>query len=242
MQKIEARVHSARSKLPAPSNNTTPRGSPRTAYPPLSEQIPSSITMRRASKRTSASISSSALQSEDSAVETNAPPTTRRESHVKRLSFGIPRPTSTATASTGHQDLPSRPASALDGSSNISRPASRQSLAGGIPRPASRTGARTAEPGHYPSNAEAGAGIPRARSSIGGSYTSLHSGTVRGHRTSASVSELRRKANEAAEQDEYEATGSTTNRRGTLDRSGIPAPGSALPRRQSGGQKPQRPS
>ena len=105
----------------------------------------------------------------------------RRESGIKRLSFGIPRPTSTASASTGHQDLPSRPASALDGSSNISRPASRQSLAGGIPRPASRTGARTAEPGHYPSNAEAGAGIPRARSSIGGSYTSLHSGTVRGH-------------------------------------------------------------
>jgi predicted nucleic acid-binding Zn-ribbon protein len=255
MQKIEERVHYARSKLPTPSN-TTPRGSPRAGYA-SGENVPSSVTVRRASKRTSASLSSSALQSEESAPE--AP--SRRTSHVKRLSFGIPRPTSVV----GHRtDVPDRPPSALEGhstTSHIARPASRQSLAGST-RPASRTGARTAEPGHYPmsdatttttttSASSTTSGYPgRSRSSMGGNYTTTIPPSHRKHRPSASVSELRRKANESDDAfnspssagaknslSHHHSSASTSSHilHKKASNAAIPPPQFALPRRQSGG-------
>lgn len=104
MQKIEERVHSARSKLPPPGR-TTPRNSPRTTSA-LSQHrdasIPSSITVRRTSKRPSniatPSTTSEAPQEEE---ESARPPSrSRRESYIKRLSYGvgggIPRPPSAA--------------------------------------------------------------------------------------------------------------------------------------------------
>ena len=50
MQKLEARVHNARSKLPAPTN-TPPRASPRPASGLSNAYIPSNITVRSSRKR-----------------------------------------------------------------------------------------------------------------------------------------------------------------------------------------------
>lgn len=227
MQKIEERVHSARSKLPAPGR--TPTGSPR-AGSALGEHIPSSITVRRSSKRPSGS-TSSALHDDDG--NSSAGASSRRDSHVKRLSYGIPRP---ASSLASRSERPERPPSAMDRmerppSSAASRPSSRASLSN---RPPSRSGART-ELGHYSSSTIASNGASsRPRSSMGGTYAN---GTPRGHRPSASFSELRR---QAAESEDSEPSVSPS-RRTTMERSGIPAV-SALPTprsRQSGGL-PQR--
>lgn len=199
MQKIEERVHSARSKLPAPRNSLTPKNSPRN----LSAQseasgddlsVPSSVTVRRSIRRGNSYLGSSTSQAdipEDEGDASDSPskpadPTTvrRRESGLKRLSYGIPRPTSSAS---NHE----RPGSALDRpSSAASRPASRTSLI--YERPGSRTGARTPM-----STTQSVSGLPsRSSSSIGGNYSTVHGGP-RTHRTSASVSELRRAATES---------------------------------------------
>lgn len=235
MQKIEERVHSARSKLPGPGR--TPTGSPR-AGSALGEHIPSSITIRRSSKRPTGS-TSSALHEDDG--ESSVGASSRRDSHVKRLSYGIPRP---ASSLAGRSERPERPPSAMDRmerppSSAASRPSSRASLSNGRPslsngRPPSRSGART-ELGHYSSSTIASNGAAaRPRSSMGGTYAN---GTPRGHRTSASFSELRRRG-----ESEDSEPNVSPSRRTTLDRSGIPSV-SALPTpksRQSGGL-PQRP-
>lgn len=227
MQKIEERVHSARSKLPAPGR--TPTGSPRAASA-LGDHIPSSITVRRSSKRPSGSVSST-LHDDDGGSSTGA--SGRRESHIKRLSYGIPRP---ASSLASRSERPERPPSAMEHmerppSSAASRPSSRASLSN---RPPSRSGART-ELGHYSSSTIASSGASaRPRSSMGGTYAN---GTPRGHRTSASFSEIRRRAAESEESD----INVSPSRRLTLERSGIPAV-SALPTprsRQSGGL-PQR--
>ncbi|KAL8668360.1 MAG: hypothetical protein Q9168_007011 [Polycauliona sp. 1 TL-2023] len=174
MQNLEQRVHTARSKLPAPSV-TPPRASPRNdAAAAAQSQIPATITMRSNRKRTGGSMAGSMGQSTPD----------RRPS--SRLSFGYPqsspskegpmntnRPSSRASissrASVSH--LPS----VASGASN-SRPGSRQSM----------TGSRTPL-GHYAmptSQSES----RRPRSSIGGSYASMHSNGGHGH--SASVSRL----------------------------------------------------
>ena len=153
MQKIEERVHSARSKLPAP-NNTTPKGSPCTSSAlGQSVAVPSSVTVRRTSKRPSASRTSSYQPSEidgmtdgkSNAVANGEANARRRESHVKRLSYGVPRPASQAASERPPSALdrpPSvleRPPSALDRPpSAASRPSSRLSLAGS--RPGSQMG------------------------------------------------------------------------------------------------------
>lgn len=213
MQKIEARVHSARSKLPTSyTSNRTPTGSPRTN----GEVLPASVTMRRSIKRPSAA-NSLASGLDGAASESNigsgddAPRRSGRESAVsrsgresamggKRLSFGIPRPTSSAAGNRPPSALDGRPPSAMERgrppSSASNRPPSRGNPAArpasrtsgiGLPRPASRT---------------SGVGLPapassRPRSSVGGAnYATVH-GTSRSlHRPSASVSELRGAVND----------------------------------------------
>ncbi|TKA69591.1 hypothetical protein B0A55_09260 [Friedmanniomyces simplex] len=150
MQKIEERVHSARSKLPAPGTRT-PTSSPR----PAGEHIPASVTMRRSMKRPSGSAASFLANANEMSVDSAAPATTdraaRRESHIKRLSYGIPRPTSSAAADRPPSALDNnRPPSAHGGrppsAAATSRPSSRASLAaasGTASRPDSRAGART---------------------------------------------------------------------------------------------------
>ena len=115
MQKLEERVQSARSKLPAPTS-TPPRASPRSGSA-LEAQIPSTVTVRSSRKRASgiATPSSSSRQGDVNATTPSS-----------RLSFGISaeRPPSSA----------SRPASRTSignySATMYGRPPSRQSAAG----------------------------------------------------------------------------------------------------------------
>ncbi|GIZ45205.1 hypothetical protein CKM354_000838500 [Cercospora kikuchii] len=213
MQKIEERVHSARSKLPAPG---TPRGSPRAGSALGDNSIPSSVTVRRSSKRPSASTASSVLQ-EDEGDASSPSVGARRESQVNRLSYGIPRP---ASSMSRRSDVPDRPPSAMDRPPSAAgmRPSSRAAGA----RPPSRTGART-ELGHYsrPTTASAAAASTRPRSSMAGSYGMS---TPRGHKTSSSIAEERKQEAES----ESSMLSTPPKRRTTLDRSGLPTP-SGLP-------------
>lgn len=185
MQKIEERVHSARSKLPP---HSTPRSSPRTGS---GASMPSSVTLRRTSKRPSA-ISASITSNTGS--EDSGPLSSRRESHVKRLSYGIPRPASTAPGERPPSSLASdRPPS----TSSYQRPSSRI----GNARPGSRSGADTPLSGNFRDiPAPSTTFTHRPRSSIGGpSYGSLHSssGPVSPHkslhRSAQSISEHTRR-------------------------------------------------
>lgn len=201
MQKIEERVQSARSKLPA--RDTTPKASPRT-----DTGVPSSVTVRRTSKRESSILGANQMENGQHA---------RRESQsqVKRLSYGIPRPAS-RTSMGG--DRPSSRMSMLDRPSNTSRPASRISLANGsATRPESQASVS------HDSGVDS-----RPRSSMSGSVNGYTAGTPRSHRPSASISELRRRA------DGQELGNPSASRRTTLDKaSALPTPGT-FTRRQSG--------
>lgn len=143
MQRLEARVQSARSKLPAPAY-TPPRNSPRSSAQGL-PLVPSSITMR-SRKRTVSSIASSVT--EETPSYTSHP--TGTYTHQSRLSSsGVSRLSFGASRGNGYDPE----GSAL----GISRPSSRASVSGyarperppsrsEIPRPVSRTsfsGART---------------------------------------------------------------------------------------------------
>lgn len=170
MQKLEQRVNSARSKLPAPAS-TPPRASPRTGSALGQSYIPPTVTVRSNKKRAGGS---------DAATALSHAPDHRSSS---RLSFGIPqpspsrdfhsmsRPASRASVSsrTSISQLPSVAAS------SSSRPGSRQSLSR-APTPSCR----------YGSNAYSDSRRPC--SSAGGSYSAAHSGSGHGH--SASVSRL----------------------------------------------------
>ena len=173
MQNLEQRVHTARSKLPAPTS-TPPQASPRNdaVMPPT--QIPATITMRSNKKRTGGNNAGSMGMSTPD----------RRPS--SRLSFGIPQPSPTKEPITSRNRPSSRASissrtsishlpSAASATSN-SRPVSRQSMSG------SRTPL-----GHY-ATLTSQSESRRPRSSIGGSYASMHSNQGHGH--SASVSRL----------------------------------------------------
>lgn len=134
MQKLEERVYSARSKLPAPTN-TPPRASPRNGSA-LGHHIPSNVTLRSTRKRTSQASAASSI-------------TGPVESGVSRLSFGMP--------SSARAPSTSRPSSraSMSSQSGLDRPGSRSSnrtplghyqsssisgLEGRLPRPRSSMG------------------------------------------------------------------------------------------------------
>jgi hypothetical protein len=106
MQKLEERVHSARSKLPAPTN-TPPRASPRNGSA-LGHHIPSNVTLRSSRKRTSHASAASSVNG-------------GLDSGVSRLSFGVAAPSREPTTS--------RPSSRASVSSQtgLQRPESRGS-------------------------------------------------------------------------------------------------------------------
>lgn len=239
MQKIEERVHSARSKLPAPGTRT-PTGSPRTLST-AGEHLPASVTMRRSITRPSGSTASSLANGEvvDGSRDGSR---TRRESHIKRLSYGIPRPPSSAAGERPPSRAMDRPPSAA----GVGRPSSRASLASAANRPSSRAGARTPLNAGTDFRTSTGpartsttgpprtstAGPARPRSSMGGTgnYATVY-GTPRSHRPSASVSELRRVAGES--EDSALGAGGTPNRRTTMEKTGLPT-AFGLSKRQSG--------
>jgi hypothetical protein len=210
MQRLEQRVHSARSKLPAPIT-TPPRASPRNSSTIGQNYMPPSITIR-SRKRTGGSTASGSSVADDStpSVKHVARLST---SGISRLSFG-PIPT--------RDNSDSRPSSRASATSFVrpDRPLSRTEIA----RPSSRTsmsGTRTPL-GHYSQSQIAESRRPR--SSIGGSFGASH-----GHGHSQSVSGI----------DEARDIEGTPGRRSIYGRedleSAIPAPMSSIPRRKSGG-------
>ncbi|EKJ78212.1 hypothetical protein NXS19_011487 [Fusarium pseudograminearum] len=209
MQRLEARVHSVRSKLPGPTR-TPPRASPRTnVY--SATNMPASITIR-SRKRTSGSAASSVTG--DDPTPTNIPTSTPKGSHVPRLSTsGVSRLSFGPLPNRGGPDEISRPSSRASTSyaTSYARPPSR-AAGEGIPRPISRaslTGVRTP--------------MGRSRSSMG----------FHGH--SASISSHL----DLEEQDEGEfrtpsRRGTYSSQGGEVSGSGIPMPAT---RRRSGSRR-----
>lgn len=158
MQKLEERVHSARSRLPAPVD-TPPRASPRSGSAlGQNSTIPSTVTMRSSRKRTGGSNASSSLR-DSGATATYTP---------SRSSLGgIPQPSRSIHGGD------SRPSSRTSMSS-------RSSISGvnsGIPaRPDSRQsvgGARTPL-GHYSMNPTTESRRPRSSLSNYGNHSMSH--------------------------------------------------------------------
>ena len=155
MQRLEARVQHARSKLPAPIM-TPPRFSPRSSL--QGGAVPSTVTIRSRKKTIgSSSVASSVTDEQTPTANTSKSHVPRLSaSGVSRLSFGpLPNrdPTSGVGSETSGMSRPSSRASVT----SYQRPASRTEMIP-PPRPISRTsigGARKA--------------IGRPRSSLGGS-------------------------------------------------------------------------
>ncbi|KAI0841489.1 NUDE protein [Hypoxylon sp. FL0890] len=217
MQRLEARVQSARSKLPAPVN-TPPRASPRTSAVGTG-QIPSTVTMR-SRKRTIGSTASSVADETPTQSATSRHVSRLSTSGISRLSFG-PLPNR-----TGNYDP--------DGSAmSISRPSSRASVSSFArsERPASRT--EIARPMSRTS-------MSGARTPLGLRPRSSLTGSLHGH--SQSVGRI-----DTDEFDERfeERTPSRRGTYSKFDTdgsvSGIPAPSAIpMPRRQSGGMHSAR--
>lgn len=152
MQKLEQRVHSARSRLPAPSE--TPNGaSPRTPSALGQSSIPSSVTVRKSSrKRTStSSVGSSALDGDSGTPSSFIP--------HSRQSFGR-SVDSRPSSRTSYSSRTSIGTGNIGSSIPVSRPDSRQSL----------NRARTPL-GHYSTNPTTESRRPRSSLS---SYSQSH--------------------------------------------------------------------
>ncbi|KAK2604706.1 hypothetical protein N8I77_007615 [Diaporthe amygdali] len=217
MQRLEARVHSARSKLPAPTI-TPPRASPR------SVASNSNVTIRTR-KRGVSSVSSTAI----STTPDDATPTGHGFNRSTNGGRHLPRLSISGVNRLSFGPLPNR--GPLDSGSEVSRPSSRASTSS-YARPVSRADGRNdsmiapPRPGSRAGGARTPLGRPMSRTSFGSSF--------HGH----SVSSL--SLSTAEEVEPEERTYRTPSRRGTYSRleggSGIPTP-SGLPmptsRRQS---------
>lgn len=231
MQKLEERVHSARSKLPAPTS-TPPRASPR------GTTIPATVTVRSSKKRSN----STAAESDVSAT-----PTRPTDQHARRLSHrlsrisigasandtGISRPSSRASFSSQNDGF-TQPTQSHRASLMARPPSRTQGTAAEARRPrSSLSGRETPSHAHRPSTGGTSATFTerRPRSSIGGRAPSSHAS-----RSSVSGSDARSGTffDDGAGDDSF---ATPTQRRTTMDRSagaagtGIPTPG--LTRRQS---------
>ncbi|KAK0127465.1 NADH:ubiquinone oxidoreductase [Cadophora gregata f. sp. sojae] len=214
MQRLEQRVHSARSKLPAPVN-TPPRASPRNGSALGQNYMPSSVTIRSRKRTGGSTISNSSIAPEDTPQSSTKHVARLSTSGISRLSFG-PLPS--------RENTDSRPSSRASASSYVrpDRPLSRTEIA----RPVSRTsmsGARTPL-GHYSQSTIAESRRPR--SSIGGNYGASH-----GHGHSQSVSHI--DLDESRELDFATPSRRNTYGKGDLESSAIPGP-PGLARRKSG--------
>lgn len=228
MQKLEERVHSARSKLPAPTS-TPPRASPRGTV------IPSSVTVRSNKKR-----SGSNVEAEVAATPTKEPEQRPIDQNARRLSHrnsrismgtsshdtGISRPSSRASISSQHDGFvqPSR----SNRASLLGRPPSRtQGTAAEARRPRSSLAGRET-PTHSHRSSTAGSSVTdrRPRSSLGGAG-------IPSHRSRPSTSGVV----EGTFFDDGDASFATpTARRTTITKdseTGIPTPKPGLARRES---------
>ncbi|EEY16645.1 nuclear distribution protein nudE [Verticillium alfalfae VaMs.102] len=218
MQRLEARVQSARSKLPAPVN-TPPRASPRSSVNG-SSNVPATVTIR-SRKRTIGSSSATSSIVGDEPTPTN--PRNSTHSTSTTGSRHMSRPSASGISRLSFGPLPNRNPPGTDSDASISRPSSRASLSS-YARPASRT-EMIPPPRPMSRSSLSGARTPlgRPRSSIG----------MHGHSASISRIDMDEADEDAAAAGELR----TPSRRGTYSRfdtdggaSNIPMPG----RRQSG--------
>ncbi|KAM5431022.1 NADH:ubiquinone oxidoreductase [Microsporum canis] len=136
MQKLEERVQSARSRLPAPVD-TPPRASPRTSSAMSHPFMPSSVTVRSNRKRSNGSVASSSTKDETPVTPAPRPPQGRN-------SFGGPAPA---------LSTPSRPGSRTSMSSRCSASNMTSSSSVAQARPESRQSQNSSRtPGHYTAN------------------------------------------------------------------------------------------
>ncbi|KAM0452784.1 hypothetical protein ACHAPV_008313 [Trichoderma viride] len=245
MQRLEARVHSVRSKLPAPNGgNTPPRPPSRPALTAANSNAstPTVRSRRRATTQSSISISSSLAGDDLTPTSSYASPS--KTNHTPRISTSGVNRLSFSTQLSDKGSEVSRPVSRSSHSSSLAsytRPVSRNGAAA-PPRPMSRSsvsGVRTP--------------VGRPASSFGSSGRG-HSGSVSGSRSGIDFLG-----------EDYEPVYRTPSRRGTfstrydlgtsisgipppLPVSGIPTPGSGIPaagsaipgpglRRQSGSRR-----
>ncbi|KAH6606985.1 nuclear distribution nude [Trichoderma cornu-damae] len=221
MQRLEARVHSVRSKLPAPNGGTPPRPSSRPPVVAATPSMPSTLTVRSRKRATTQSTASSSFTGDD-LTPTSSHASSSKTGHmprlstsgVSRLSFGT-QPNGRGTES--EVGRPTSRSSLASSQTSYARPVSRNDMAA-PPRPISRSsfsGTRTP--------------IGRPASSFGNSVRG-HSGSVSG--TTSGIDLLG---------EEYEGEYRTPSRRGTFSRydlgpsaSSIPTPGSGIPMLGSG--------
>lgn len=213
MQRLEARVQSARSKLPAPTH-TPPRASPRSMA--NGPSVPSTVTIR-SRKRTTGS-SASSLAGDETTPTNFRSSTSSRPSHVPRLSTsGVSR--------LSFGPLPNR---APESDASHSRPSSRASISS-YARPSSRTDMVP------PPRPMSRSSISGARTPLGRPRSSL-SGSMHGHSQSMSRIEMEEDYEGEFRTPSRRGTYSKLEMEGAV--SGIPVPGSAIPtpgtRRQSG--------
>ena len=251
MASLQERVNSARSKLPAPTTSS-PHSSPRNGSAMGQAYIPPTITMRSNKKRTSGSNVNGSARSGTDRQSISRP--------TSRLSFGYSqpsispekvnanngmsnnnsRPTSRQSISsrTSISHLPSAASASAASHASSSRPSSRQSL----------TGSRTPYKQTYNNN-NLGTAISesrRPRSSIGGSYATMHAHHGHGHshsvnRLSIQNSNLFKHTDSNEEDDETsEVVTPTPARRTTASRddfqnSAIPSLVSSSPHKRASG-------
>ncbi|RDA91470.1 hypothetical protein CP533_3747 [Ophiocordyceps camponoti-saundersi (nom. inval.)] len=210
MQRLEARVQSARSKLPAPASSSSSRASPRGSS--LGQHMPSTVTIRN--RRRAGASSASSMAGDEDATPTNARAMASNTSHVPRLSTsGVSRLSFGPLPNRGPESETSRPSSRASLSSQA-RPASRTDMIP-PPRPMSRTsmtGARTP--------------LGRPRSSMSGSVHS-HSASI-GRREEDDFRTPSRRGTYSILEPEAGTYGIP------ISSSGIPTPSA---RRQSGGRQ-----
>ena len=248
MQLLEQRVHSVRSKLPAPTS-TPPRASPRSMSALGDSHIPATVTMRSNRKRTGGSnVSSTNTPTGRPSSRLSSTYTYGTERPSSRLSFGVPQPSPTRDSNLNRppsRDTLSQRSPSRD--PHDSRPSSRASFssrqsASYLPnastsstsRPGSRQSiSNTRTPiSHHATNSQSESRRPR--SSMGGFYASTHSG----HGHSASVSKISNYGSQrqcADEEDSHEALTPTPSRQAKAE------PGSSLPALASGSLR-SRPS
>ncbi|KAL7627191.1 NADH:ubiquinone oxidoreductase [Parahypoxylon ruwenzoriense] len=219
MQRLEARVQSARSRLPAPIN-TPPRASPRSSMVGVG-QVPSTVTMRSRKRTIGSTTSSLADETPSHPTGTGKHVSRLSTSGISRLSFGpLPNRSNNYDPDSSGISI-SRPSSRASVSSYArpERPASRSEIVRPMSR-ASFSGARTP------------LGL-RPRSSISGSL----------HAHSQSISRI--DPDESIEEGFEDRTPSRRETYSKFDAdgsaSGIPTPsGIPMPRRQSGGMHSAR--
>lgn len=248
MQKLEERVHTVRSKLPAPTT-TPPRASPRSASTLLSKDAVSSIggtpynnvTLRSGRKQPGISTTSSgplgprALPVKEEASD--------RGGRVSRLSFGLPSRPGSVAGSRPDSNNPIAPFARPESRSALGRPSSRLSMS----RPVSRTDGvippRTPSSLEHYHSASLSVSERRPRSRISGNFGPGSAAHTRGYSIS-SRSQSRCESRQGPDNEENEDLDQATPlaRRttgGRPDMSAIPAR-SGLPKRQSAGRRQSR--